>query len=268
MALLKQADTLARTLSQAAKTHQTVELSSAIGTQGAARSTIDDQAAPIKALHTVASGMVDAKDEHAAIADANDKNTAAASDKRPHLTDAAIIQAARANFAHIAGQNLQYTNDESSIFESGEDSNFAIAGKTRIHTGQAIGLVAGAIGPGEGNTGIKLIAAKDDIDLQAQSDEMKFQAKQNLKVVSANANIDFAAAKKIYLAVKGGASITIDGGITAQCPGTITVHASKKKFSGPVSQNYALPQFPQNVCVECMLTAMKSGSPFSAPVGA
>ena len=263
MALLKQAETLARTLSQAAKTHRTVELSSAIGTQGAARSTIDEQAAPIKALHTVASGMVDAEDENAAKADADAKTTQAGPDKRPHLTDAAIIQAARGNFAHVAGQSLQYTNDETAAFESGEDSNFAIAGKTRLHTGQAIGLVAGAIGPGEGNTGIKLIAAKDDIDLQAQSDEMKFQAKQDLKIVSANANIDFAAAKKIHLAVKGGASITIDGGITVQCPGTITVHASKKKFSGPTSQNYALPTFPSNVCVECLLAAAKSGAPFS-----
>ncbi|MFV5215747.1 DUF2345 domain-containing protein, partial [Azonexus caeni] len=108
-----------------------------------------------------------------------------------------------------------------------------------------IGLVAGAIRPGDGNTGIKLIAAKDDIDLQAQSDEMKFQAKQELKIVSANAHVDFAAAKKIHLAVKGGASITIDGGIIVQCPGTITVHASQKKFSGPEGIGYALPEFIQ-----------------------
>ncbi|MFV5216168.1 type VI secretion system Vgr family protein [Azonexus caeni] len=252
MALLRQADTLARSLSQAAKTHRTVELASAIGSTGAGQSAIDDQAAPIKALYTVASGMVDAKDENQASADAQAKSTTADTDKRPHPTDPAILQAARANFAHIAGQNLQYANDETTTFESGEDSNLAIAGKARIHTGQAIGLVAGAIRPGEGNTGIKLIAAKDDIDLQAQSDEMKFQAKQDLRIVSANAHVDFAAAKKIHLAVKGGASITIDGGITVQCPGTITVHASKKKFSGPVRENYALPRFSSNPFVNTL----------------
>jgi uncharacterized protein (DUF2345 family) len=73
---------------------------------------------------------------------------------------------------------------------------------------------------------------------------MKFQAKQDLKIVSANAHVDFAAAKKIHLAVKGGASITIDGGITVQCPGTITVHASQKKFSGPTSLRHEFKQFP------------------------
>lgn len=263
MALLKQAATLAQTLSQAAATHQTVQLASAIGSTGQDKSQVDDSAAPLKAMHKVASGMVDAQDQDAAQRDAQAKNTTPGNGKVPHLTDAAIIQAARADFGTVAGQNLHYTNDETTIFESGQDSNFAIASKARIHSGQAIGLLAGAIQAGEGNTGIKLIAAKDDIDLQAQNDEMKFQAKKNMKVVSANANIDFAAAKKIHLAVQGGASITIDGGIVVQCPGTITVHASKKSFGGPTSQSYGLPTFPNNVCISCMLSAAKSAAPFA-----
>ncbi|MBS1130014.1 MAG: Rhs element Vgr protein [Proteobacteria bacterium] len=268
MALLKQADTLARILNQASATHQTVQLSSAIGTQGKDQSKIDPEAAPLKALHKVSSGMVDAKDQSAAKQDAQQKNINASPDKRPHLTDPAIVQTGKAGIGHVAGQNLQYTNGETLVFASGEDTNLAIAGKARIHSGQAIGLLAGAINPGDGNTGLKLIAAKDDIDLQAQSDEMKFLAKKDIKLVSATQHIDFAAAKKIHLAVQGGASITIDGGITVQCPGTITVHASKKSFTGPEKGDYALPVFPQNVCIECMLAAMKSGSPFSAPAAA
>lgn len=264
IALLKQADTLAKTLNQAATTHQTVQFASSIGTQGKNQSKIDDQAAPLKALHTIASGMVDGRDQESARSDAQQKNIHTA-DKLPHLTDPAILQAGKAGIGSIAGQSLQFANGEALTLASGEDTNLAVAGKARIHTGQAIGLLAGAITPGEGNTGIKLIAAKDDIDLQAQSDELKFLAKKDVKLVSATQYIDFAAAKKIHLAVAGGASITIDGGITVQCTGTITVHASKKSFTGPEQGNYALPVFPQNVCVECMLAAMKSGSPFSAP---
>ena len=260
MALLRQADTLAKTLNQAAATHQTVQLSSAIGTQGKDQSKIDPEAAPLKALHKVSSGMVDAKDQSAAKQDAQQKSINASPEKRPHLTDPAIVQTGKAGIGHVAGQNLQYTNGETLVFESGEDTNLAIAGKARIHSGQAIGLLAGAIAPGDGNTGLKLIAAKDDIDLQAQSDEMKFLAKKDIKLVSATQHIDFAAAKKIHIAVQGGASITIDGGITVQCPGTITVHASKKSFTGPEKGDYALPAFPQNVCVECLLKAMNSGS--------
>ncbi|HEX6735425.1 MAG TPA: type VI secretion system Vgr family protein, partial [Azonexus sp.] len=244
MALLQQADTLARTLSKAAGTHRTVKLAAAIGTRGADKSAVDEQAAPLKALHRIASGMVDANDQQQAANDAADKNTTAGTDRLPHLTDPAIIQAARDDFAHVAGQNLHYTNGETTIFTSGEDSNFAVAGQTRIHAGQAIGLLAGASEAGDGNCGIKLIAAQDDIDLQAQSDEMKFQAKDDVKLVSVSQHIDFAAAKKIHLAVEGGAAITIDGGITVQCPGTITAHAGKKKFSGPTSLSREMNSWP------------------------
>ncbi|MBT0964174.1 DUF2345 domain-containing protein, partial [Denitromonas iodatirespirans] len=146
----------------------------------------------------------------------------------------------------VAGGHLQLSNGETLNLMSGEDTNLAVAGKARIHTGQAIGLVAGAIRPGENNTGITMIAAKDDIEMQAQSDEMKFQAKDEVTLQSITEHIDFAAGKRIVLAVEGGASITIDGGITVECPGTMTVHASQKSFSGPVREEYPLPVMPSD----------------------
>jgi uncharacterized protein (DUF2345 family) len=188
--------------------------------------------------------MVDAKDQNTAKTDAHNKNIRT-TDKRPQLTDPAILQAGKAGIATVAGQNLQFANGETLVLESGEDTNLAIAGKARVHSGQAIGLLAGAIKAGDNNTGIKLIAAQDDIDLQAQSDEMKFLAKKDVKLVSATQHIDFAAAKKIHIAIEGGASITIDGGITVQCPGTITVHASKKSFSGPANTPFDMPEMPR-----------------------
>lgn len=245
MALVQQADTLAKTFSNAAQTHQTVTLAAALGTAGQDKSAIDPNAAPLKALHTVVSGMVDAKDESQAQADAKAKATAAGQDKLPHLTDPAIVLAAKGDFVQVAGQNLQFTSGETITLASGEDINFAVADKTRIHAGQAIGLLAGAIQAGEGDRGISIIAGQDDIDLQAQSDEMKFQAKEQVKLVSVTDRIDFAAAKKIHLAVEGGASITIDGGILVQCPGTITVHASKKRFSGPTSLSREMNAWPK-----------------------
>ena len=261
-ALLGQADALAQTLSKAASTHQTVQLAAAIGSIGPKQSAIDPNAAPLKALHTVARGMVDGADFDAALADASQKNTTTAG-KVPHLLEPAIIQAANAGLGFVAGGHIQLSNGETISLISGEDTNLAVAGKTRFHTGQAIGLLAGAIRAGDGNTGISLIAAKDDIEMQAQSDEMAFQAKDDLNLVSIMEHIDFAAGKRIVIATEGGASITIDGGITVECPGTITVHASKKSFAGPTRGDYGLPTFPQTVCKECLLAAMKAGSPFA-----
>lgn len=245
LALLKQATTLADTLSKAAHVHQTVQLSPSIGSTSGSQSAIDDKAAPLKALTTVASGMVAKKNMDQAYNDADGKNTQVSQDAVPHLTDPAIVQTAKAGLGIIAGQNLQVASGETITLMSGEATNLAIAGKARIHTGQAIGLVAGAIQPGPDNTSIKLIAAKDDIDMQAQSDALKWQSKGDMTMVSANADIDFAAAKKIVIAVAGGASITIDGGINVMAPGTITVHASSKSFSGPASMHFDAPTFMQ-----------------------
>ena len=95
---------------------------------------------------------------------------------------------------------------------------------------------------------------------------------RSVKVQSQSAHIDWAAAKSVTLATAGGASITIAGGnITVQCPGTITVHASNKSFTGPTRQGYALPQMPKSAMkptklkFDLMLTATpgKNGTPLS-----
>ena len=94
-------------------------------------------------------------------------------------------------------------------------------------------------------------------------------AKQTLELKTASGVVNIAAAKKVVLAVSGGASITIEGGsFTAQCPGKITVKAGKKAMVGPGTMGWQMPTFPQSVCVACMLKAMKAGSPFAAPAGA
>ena len=93
--------------------------------------------------------------------------------------------------------------------------------------------------------------------------------KQTLELKTASGVINIAAAKRVVLAVSGGASITIEGGqFTAQCPGKITVKAGKKAMVGPGTMGWQMPTFPQSVCVACMLKAMKAGSPFAAPAGA
>ncbi|SIR67337.1 Uncharacterized conserved protein, DUF2345 family, partial [Aromatoleum tolulyticum] len=240
----KQACTLADTLSHAADTHQTVKLAAAIGSTAANASAADPDHPPLKALSRIASGMVSRRDLAEATTDADAGHTAVAGDKVPHLSAPAILQAAQAGIGLIAGHSVQIAAGDTATLMSGADTNIAVAGSARLHAGQAIGLLAGAIEPGEDNTGIRLIAARDDIELQAQSDELKLLARNELKLVSASANIDFAAAKKIVLSVEGGASITIDGGITVACPGTITVHAGKKSFGGPTSLAHEFKQSP------------------------
>jgi uncharacterized protein (DUF2345 family) len=166
----------------------------------------------------------------AAMADAGAKEHQAARARLPHSTDPIIAIAAKDGFGAVAGQSLQLANGET-VTLSGQDTQFVTGGQMRVHSGQAIGVLGGAVKAGEGGIGLQLIAAKDAIDMQAQADELKVQARDEVNVISANAHIDWAAAKKISLSTAGGANITIEGGnITVQCPGKIKVHAGKKSF--------------------------------------
>jgi hypothetical protein len=118
----------------------------------------------------------------------------------------------------------------------------------RIHTSQSVGMLGGAVGPGEQGVGVQAIAARDSIVSQAQAGRMAVQARDEINIKSSNAHIDWAAAKKISLSTAGGANITIDGGnITVQCPGKLQVKAGKKTFTGAAQKHYPLPVMPVSV---------------------
>jgi type VI secretion system secreted protein VgrG len=265
-ALLKQAMKLAESFSAAAKTHETVGLAGHLGATKAATSAIDDEAAPLKALWTASAGMHSKDSIDEARSDAGSRSVEASADKVPHVSAPMIGIAAKAGLGVVAGQDVQLSNGETVTIASGADTQFTAGGQMRVHSGQAIGVLAGAEKAGEGNVGLQLTAGKGAIDYQAQADEIKVQARDEINVISANAHIDWAAAKSISLSTAGGANITIEGGnITVQCPGKITVHAGMKKFGSQTKLNYPMPLLPRSICVECLLVAVKSGIPFAIP---
>ena len=264
VALLGAATKLAESFSSAAVTHQTVGLAAHLGAAKANVSMLDEKAAPLKALLTAVSGMVGTDSLDAALADAGAKATGGGKGKTPHSTDPIIAIAAQDGFGAVAGQSVQLANGESVALMSGQDTQFVSGGQMRVHSGQAIGVLGGAVKAGDGGLGLQLIAAKDAIDMQAQADELKVQARDEVNVISANAHIDWAAAKKISLSTAGGANITIEGGnITVQCPGKIKVHAGKKSFVGPARLGYSLRGLPRSICIACLKKSLEAGPAFT-----
>jgi type VI secretion system secreted protein VgrG len=246
IALLKQAVKLGETFSEAAKTHETVALAGHVGAAKADASALDEKAAPLKAMLTAVSGMVGNAGLDAAKADAGERKTAPGDDQLPHSSDPIIAISGKAGLGVTAGQAMQMSNGETITLMSGADTQFATGSQMRVHSGQAIGVLGGAVKAGEGNIGVQMIAAKDAIDIQAQADVLKVQARDEVNVISANAFVDWAAAKSISLSTAGGANITIAGGnITVQCPGKLTIHAGKKTFAGPASMNAEMPVLPR-----------------------
>ena len=264
VSMLGQAARLADTFSSAARTHQAVPLAAHLGAAKAGNSLLDEQSAPLKALLDSAACMVANDSLDAARGDAAAKRTAGGAGTLPHFADPLIAIAAREGFGANAGHSLQLANGETASLMSGQDTQFVTGGQVRVHAGQAIGLLGGAVNAGEGGLGLQLMSAKEAIDVQAQADELKVQARDEINVISANAHIDGAAAKRISLSTAGGANITIEGGnITVQCPGRIKVHAGKKSFAGPDKMTYELPALPGSVCIECLRKSLEAGPAFT-----
>lgn len=240
--LIRQATATAATLHAAASVHRTVGLASHAGAVKANASFLDGGSAPLGAI---ASAVLASQTENGA---------------------GLVTVSAKDIFASSAGQSLQLANGETATLVSMQDTRLAGGAGLRLHTGQAIGSLAGAIdtGAGAGSDSLQLIAVRDEIGLQAQADALAVQARDEVAFVSACAHIDWAAAQRIVLSTAGGASLTIDSGnINVQCPGKLTVHANKKSLTDPQQLGYPMPALPRSVCVECLKRALAVGAAFS-----
>ncbi len=261
-ALLNQLQSLSTRFSQAARTHLTSTLVMKEGARGKERSSIVPDQAPLAAMLASAKTTVAGTAFDAASGEAAQRQATAGSGRVPHSGDPLLGFAAPAGIAHVAGQALHWSVGEGLLLASGGDSDTAVMGNARLHAGQAIGMLACAVeGGAEGGSALSVVAGTGELNVQAQHDEVRLQSRHALRAASAQGVVELAAGKTIHIATSGGASVTIEGGnITFNCPGTITVHASKKSFVGPVQKAYPLPNFPQSICVECLLMAAKSGS--------
>ena len=271
MALMRQLGTLGQSFHKMASTHQTVALAAQAGSSKANASALSAQSSPLAAGLVAVSGMVDGASFETAQSDAAAQNTATGQGKVPHSAQPMVSLSAKAGWALTAGADLHLSADDHIMLASGQHTDWAAGGAYRLHTGQNIGVLAGVIQPGDAaaGKGLTLIAAQGKVELQAQSDRLEIAAKEQISIQSESGHIDWAAAKKITLATAGGARVVISGGnITVECPGTMTVKASSKQFSGPTSVGYAMPQLPKSVCKACILAALRSGSPFVAPSAA
>ena len=166
IALLKQAVKLGESFSDAAVKHETVGLAAHLGALKSGTSVLDPKAAPLQAMLTAVSGMVGTDSVDAAKSDASKKDTAPGDGKLPHLADPVIAISAKAGLGVTAAQAVQLSNGETVSLMSGQDTQFVTGGQLRVHSGQAIGMLAGAVKAGEGGIGLQLIAAKDAIVVQ------------------------------------------------------------------------------------------------------
>lgn len=118
-------------------------------------------------------------------------------------------------------------------------------------------------------TGIHLHAASGTVSLQAQSGKLMAAADQKMTIASTHSSVTVSAKTHLLLTAQG-AYISFEGGnIELHAPGKVEFRSSKKVWTGPKSSSvdHSLPvvaDFPNSVCIPCMLKAAQSGSAFAA----
>ncbi|AZN35663.1 type VI secretion system Vgr family protein [Iodobacter ciconiae] len=140
------------------------------------------------------------------------------------------------------------------------DSN-QTSGRRWIHNvGQHISLFVAGV---KDKVALKLIAAKGQIQLQAQSDNVEIAADKNVKITACKESITVVAKDEILMTAGGGYIRLKGGNIEIHCPGKVSIKGASHELSGPAQMNPPLPIFPDSICKSCMQQAKAAGSPFA-----
>ncbi|MEO3956267.1 type VI secretion system Vgr family protein [Chromobacterium piscinae] len=169
-----------------------------------------------------------------------------------------IVLSAPAGIASLTEQSQTLAAGQNLDLISQRDSNHTTGRRWLHNVGMHISLFVAGV---KDKVAFKLIAAKGKVQLQAQSDAMELTADKDLTITSAKQKIH-ANAKQEILLTSGGAYVRIkDGKIELHAPGNVSIKAGKHDWSGPDQMGPPLPQFPNNVCIPCLLKAMAARSP-------
>ena len=153
------------------------------------------------------------------------------------FADPIMLMASPSGIALSTQQSTQIAAEKHVNVVSGASTHIA-SGKSLIASvGEKISLFVQ-------NAGMKLFAAKGKIEVRAHSDSIELTAQKGVKVIAATQAVEVAGKREVLL-TSGGAYIRIkDGNIEIHAPGAVDVKGAQRAFSGPVSQDYPLPQLP------------------------
>lgn len=150
------------------------------------------------------------------------------------LKEAGLLLSAPAGIGATTPKNIQLAAGHTLTVTAGENADMTIFKRLTVAAGEAISLFAQKMG-------IKIIAARGKVDIQAQSDAMRLQADQQMAINSANGEIVLNAAQGITLTSKGGAYIKIkDGSVEIGAPGKIDLKSANVLWGGSASLEQAL----------------------------
>jgi len=241
-ALLAQLQTLGERFTQAARKHVTSPLAMQEGARGAMRSRIVQKQAPLPAMTAAVRTVVAGTQYTSGVAEAPKHSAEPGEGRTPHSGAPLLGMTAPDGVVHVAGQGMMWSSGEALLLASGGHSDTTVMGQARLHASQSLGLLATTVEEGGAAAAMSVVSGTGALEVQAQADSIRIQARSGLRGASGQAHIELAAGKTLHIATSGGASITVaDGGIVVNAPGSIAVHAQRKSFLGPSNYKSELP---------------------------
>ncbi|HHN9149596.1 TPA: type VI secretion system Vgr family protein [Escherichia coli] len=150
------------------------------------------------------------------------------------LKEAGLLMTAPAGIAATTPENIQLSAGHTLTATAGENADMTIFKRLTVAAGEAISLFAQKMG-------IKIFAARGNVDIQAQSDAVRLQAGQQMAINSINGEIILNAAQGITLTSRGGAYIKLkDGAVEIGAPGKIDLKSGNILWGGSASLEQAL----------------------------
>lgn len=159
---------------------------------------------------------------------------------------AGIVSATPRSQVHVAGENHDTLARRHVQFTSGH--------ATQLNAGKGIALFSE-------DDGIRAIANRGKVLVQAQHDDIALNAQQNVQISAEQGEVVISAPHLRFVA-DDGSYIKIGGGIEIGTRDEVVVHARAHDWVGPRTERYSLTMPPpaDAVCLECLLKAALSGA--------
>lgn len=140
-------------------------------------------------------------------------------DTLTELKQAALLFSAPEGIAAGTPKHIQLAAGENLMVSSGNNSDFSVLKKFTVAAGEIISLFAQKMG-------IKIVAGRGKMEIQAQEDEMALDALKDLRISSSEGKVVIRAEQEILL-VSGGAYLRIGNGqVEAGAPDKIIHHTA------------------------------------------
>ncbi|WP_031360003.1 DUF2345 domain-containing protein [Caballeronia sordidicola] len=144
------------------------------------------------------------------------------------LKKAGILVSAPAGIALASGEHLQLSATDNLIATAGGNADIGVIKRFTVAAGEAVSLYAQ-------RRGMKLFAAKGKVEIQAQSDEMRLLADQNMTITSVNGRVTIEAKEELLLKCGGSYFRMSSTGIEDGTRGDRTVKSASFSRQGPSS---------------------------------